>query len=156
MIDDGIVRVRALLAALHIKGEIIEHPGVDGSHSEDSARALGVNIGTVINCLILVSQNGSPVAAIVGGNQRLDVKKLEDVTSLKKLSFASAAVIEQLTGFKAGGIPPIAVLGKMPAFIDMALLSKDFVIGSAGTPRAGLKLSPLNLVDAGFIPMTLC
>ncbi len=155
MTDDGVVRARALLRAAGIEAEVIEHPGVDGSRSEDAARALGVGVGDVIKCLILLSRKGEPVAAVVGGDRRLDVKALEAVSGLKKLSMAPAAEIERLTGFKAGGVPPVAVLGKMPGFIDAALLGKPFVIGSAGSSHAGLKVSPGLLVHTGFTPAEL-
>jgi len=153
--DDGFARVKAMLAAMHVEGEIIEHPSIDGSHSEDAARALGVDIGSVIKCLILVSRKGEPVAAIIGGDRRLDVKQLEAASGLKKLSMASAEVIKRLTGFMAGGVPPLAVAGKMPAFVDAALLEKPVVIGSAGSPRAGLKLVPSALVTMGFVRSNL-
>ncbi len=151
MTDDGVARARTLLRAAGIEAEVIEHPGVDGSRSEDAALALGVSVGDVIKCLILLSRKSEPVAAVVGGDRRLDVKKLEAISGLKKLSMAPAAEIERLTGFKAGGVPPVAVLGKMPAFIDSALLDRTHVVGSAGSSRAGMKVAPAELVRAGFV-----
>ncbi len=153
--DDGVARARVLLRAAGIDAEVIEHPGVDGSRSEDAARALGVGVDDVIKCLILLSRNCEPVAAVVGGDRRLNVKALEAASGMKRLSMAPAAEIERLTGFKAGGVPPVAVPGKMPAFIDAALLGKPFVIGSAGCPRAGLKIAPGLLIRAGFLPASL-
>ncbi len=153
--DDGLARARALLRAAGIEAEVIEHPDVDGSRSEDAARALGIGAGDVIKCLILLSRKGEPVAAIVGGDRRLDVKALEAISGLKKLSMAPAAEIERLTGFKAGGVPPVAVLGKMLAYIDASLLGKPFVIGSAGSSRAGIKVSPGTLARAGFLPASI-
>jgi Cys-tRNA(Pro)/Cys-tRNA(Cys) deacylase len=153
--DDGVARAQVLLRAAGIDAEVIEHPGVDGSRSEDAARALGVGVGDVIKCLILLSRKCEPVAAVVGGDRRLDVKALEAASGMKKLSMAPAAEIERLTGFKAGGVPPVAVLGKMAAFIDSALLDKLFIIGSGGSPRAGLKVSPAALVKAGMTAIPL-
>ena len=135
-------KIKKLMNELGVKGEIINHPEVDGTHSDDIANALNIPIDNIIKCLILKSKKKYLVAAIILGNQRLSFKKLEKISGYKKFSFASEELIKRSTGFQIGGIPPIAVHNVMPVFVDSTVLLKSFVIGSAGTPFAGLKIAP--------------
>ena len=82
------------------------------------------------------------VAAIILGNQRLSMEKLEKISGYKKFSFASEELIKRTTGFQIGGVPAIVFYNVMPVFVDYAVLLKSYVIGSAGTPFTGLKIEP--------------
>ena len=135
-------KIKKLMNELSVKGEIINHPEVDGTHSDDIANALNIPIGNIIKCLILQSKKKNLVAAIILGNQRLSMEKLEKISGYKKFSFASEELIKRSTGFQIGGVPPIVVYNVMPVFVDYAVLLKSYVIGSAGTPFTGLKIEP--------------
>jgi len=135
-------KIKTLMNELGVKGEIINHPEVDGTHSDDIANALNIPIDNIIKCLILKSKKKNLVAAIILGNQRLSMEKLEKISGYKKFSFASRELIERSIGYQIGGVPPIAVYKIMPVFVDSAVFLKSFVIGSAGTPFAGLKIAP--------------
>jgi prolyl-tRNA editing enzyme YbaK/EbsC (Cys-tRNA(Pro) deacylase) len=154
-VDDGIARVKEFLAKRGIAGEIIDYIVVDGTNSEDVASELDVDLDSVIKCLILVSHDGVSVAAIVGGKKKLNTKKLEAASELKKLSMASATVVTGITRYDMRNLPPIAPVGYMKLFIDESLLAKPFVVGSAGTSSVGLKIAPAELLHLGFVPTKL-
>ena len=148
-----IEKTKILMSELGIKGEIIEHPNIDGTHSEHIAEALDLPLDNIIKCLILKSKKGNLIAAIILGNQRLDLKKIEVISHMKKFTFASEKIIKESTGYSIGGVPPIAVINKMPVFVDNNVIKKEFILGSAGTPYHGLKIDPkifkkFNLVFA--------
>lgn len=141
------------MSELGIKGEIIEHPDINGTHSEVIAEGLGLPIDNIIKCLILKSKKGNLIAAIILGNQRLDLKKIEELSQMKKFILASEKLVKESTGYLIGGVPPIAVINKMPIFVDKNVIKKEFILGSAGTPYHGLKIDPqilkkFNLVFA--------
>ena len=137
-----IEKTKLIMLELGINGEIIEHPDFDGTHSEVIAKALKIPLDNIIKCLILKSKSEQLIAAIILGNQRLDIKKLEKISNMKKLSLASDRLIKENIGYTIGGVPPIAVINKIPIFIDENVMNKEFVVGSAGTPFHGLKIVP--------------
>jgi prolyl-tRNA editing enzyme YbaK/EbsC (Cys-tRNA(Pro) deacylase) len=131
-----------LMNKFGIDAEIIEHPETNGTHSEVISAALKVPLDHIVKCLILKSKSGNIIAAIILGSQRLDMKKLEAISKLKKLSLASEKMVFESTGYRIGGVPPIAVINVMPTFVDTDVLKKDFLLGSAGTPFHGFKFEP--------------
>lgn len=135
-----------LLMELNIDAEIIAHSDVDGTHSDIIAEALDVPLENIIKCLILKSKKGNLIAAVVLGTQKLDMRKLSLLSGLKKLSLASQDSIKKITEHKIGGIPPFAIIQKIDVYVDEAVLQKDFVIGSAGSPHYGLKFHPTVLI----------
>ena len=137
-----IEKTKRIMLELGIKGEIIDHPDVDGTHSEVIAKALKIPPDNIIKCLILKSKREQLIAAIILGNQRLDLKKLEKLSKMKNLSLASERLIKENIGYPIGGVQPIAVINKIPIFIDENVMNKEFIIGSAGTPFHGLKIVP--------------
>ncbi len=137
-----IEKTKKLMEELGVKGEIIEHPEINGTHSEDVSKGLNIPIDHVIKCLILKSKKGFFIAAIVLGNQRLDMKKLEVISEKKKISLASPERVREATGYSIGGIPPFAVINRFPVFVDCEVMKKEYVVGSAGTPYYGLKFDP--------------
>ena len=146
MNEKNITRTKALLEKLSISAEIIAHPHIDGTHSEDVMKALNISLNNIIKCLILQSKKGNLVATIILGNQRLDFKKLEILSGEKKFRLAPPELVKNITQFDIGGVPPIAVSGHMPVFIDPEVLKQETIVGSAGTPFHGLKLSPKELL----------
>ena len=146
MIEKQISHTKTLMEKLDIKAEILSHPHMDGTHSEDVMKALDIPLNSIIKCLILKSKRGNLVSAIILGNQKLDFKKLEEISGEKKFSLASPEVVKEVTSFDVGGVPPIAVFGLMPIFIDSKVMDQEFVVGSAGTKFHGLKLSPKELL----------
>jgi prolyl-tRNA editing enzyme YbaK/EbsC (Cys-tRNA(Pro) deacylase) len=150
-INKMIEKTNELMNTLGIKGEIINHPEIDGTHSEVIAKALNVPLECIIKCMILKSKNGKLIAAIIQGNQKIDMKKIEHVSQLKKFSLASKDTVKDSTGFDIGGVPPVAVIDIMPAFVDSEVLNKKFLIGSAGTPYHGLKFNPSLFKNFNYI-----
>ena len=146
-------KTERLLEQLDISGEVFEHPSVDGSHSADVAKALGYPKDHILKCLILKSKKKEYLSALIISSERLDIKRLEELSEMRKLSFASKEEVKVLTGFEAGGVPPFAVLEKMPLYVDAHVLVKPYVIGSGGTPYHGLKFDPQIL---NTLPCTIC
>lgn len=153
-VERGIERTLELMRELGVEGEILRHEGASGKTSGGAAEALGVSISRVLKTLIFTSK-GKYVAVITRGDKRVDVKALQKVSGLKKPRLASADEVEALTGFKPGGVPPFAPVGKVPCYVDSAVLELDWVVGAAGTEYAGVKFNPQDLVRIGFKPVSL-
>ncbi len=126
---------------LKLRGEVILHPASSGRTSERVERALGIPRASVLKVLVFKSQE-EYVAAIVTGDERVDVKRLERLTGLKDLRLASPEDVKSLTGFPVGGVPPFVFKDLCPVFVDEGVLSRDYVVGSAGSEYAGVRFSP--------------
>jgi len=140
---------RKMMEKLGFKGEIILHKD-SGRTSEDAAKALGVPISRIIKSLLFRSKDGKFVGAILLGTSKVDVRKLEKLSGLKKLRLAREEEILAFTGFKAGGVPPIAFKDKCQVFVDEKVFLMDWVIGAGGTEYSGLKFNPSELLKIGY------
>ncbi len=78
---------RKMMGELGFKGEIIPHKD-SGRTSQDAAKALGVPIKRIIKSLLFRSKDGKFVGAILLGTSKVDVRKLEKLSGLKKLRLA--------------------------------------------------------------------
>ncbi len=111
------------------------------------AEAVGLPPETVFKTLVVLRPDGRPLLAVIPGPASLDLKALAAATGVKKLSMASHAEAERLTGLKVGGISPLALLHKhWPVVLDASAESHEAILISAGqrgvnlrVPVAGLK-----------------
>ncbi len=149
--DEGLNKFLKLLDDLGLRErvDIILHSEVGGKRTEDAATALGVSPEHVLKCLIFRGKEGD-VAAIITGNRKVDVRKLEKVSGVKRLRLARPDEVEELMGYKVGGVPPFVFKGMMRAFVDVEVMSREFVIGAAGTEYAGVKFNPKIFEELGY------
>ena len=129
---------------LKLRGVVILHPTLSGRTSEQAERSLGIPRASVLKVLLFRSQE-EYVAAIVAGDERVDVTCLEKLTGLKDLRLARPEDVKSLTGYPVGGVPPFFFTGQFPVFVDEGVLKRDLVVGSAGSEYAGVRFSPQEL-----------
>jgi prolyl-tRNA editing enzyme YbaK/EbsC (Cys-tRNA(Pro) deacylase) len=109
----------------------------------------GVQPGNVLKCLLLKGRDGTVVAVMTPGDVRIDVKMLERLIGVKKLSFMPAGELKDRLGQEPGGVDPL-ILPEVAEMVvaDSSLLGRGFVIGSAGSRFCGLKVKPKELLRA--------
>jgi prolyl-tRNA editing enzyme YbaK/EbsC (Cys-tRNA(Pro) deacylase) len=86
--------------------------------------------------------------ACVSGNERLDPKavRVHLAGDWKRLSFASAEEIRQVTGYVQGAVAPLGLPQEIPIVFDEAIARHARVNISSGDPMAGLELNPDDLI----------
>jgi len=148
-------KLSILLRTLGIEAEIIDHSHQGGKTSENASSALGEPLERVLKCLLFVPREkdlGRPViGVIVGGHQRVDVKKLEKISSVRNLRLATAREVLAITGYQVGGVPPVVLSSICTTYIDLEVMSQPYVVGSAGTEFIGMKVNPQEFLKAGFL-----
>src|SRR3972149_2315973 len=107
-------KVQEALLALGIDRTLIELP-VSARTSREAAGALGVDVAQIAKSLVFTS-NGTPVLAIASGANRVDERKLEQLTG-GKIRKADAETVKQATGFAIGGGPPLGPASPQPAHL---------------------------------------
>ena len=116
-----------------------------GASTEDAATQLSEENSNIVKSLLLKSGNDF-LAAIIGGDKKLDIKKIEKHFGVQRIFFAKAIEVERFTGFKIGGLPPYAFFGKCKVVIDACVMEKSYIIGSGGNEFTGIKFNPKDLL----------
>ncbi len=150
---DPVEKTMILMRELGIEGEIIRHE-VSGKSSVQASEALGIPLNRILKSLVF-TEKGKYVFVVTTGDRRVDLKKLRLVSGLKRPRMASQGEVSSILGYEFGGVPPFAFHGVMPCYMEEGMLSLDWVIGSAGSEYAGVKLKPTDLVRIGCKPCDL-
>lgn len=116
-----------------------------GALTKDAALILSEKKSNILKSLLLKSKDEF-FAAIISGDKKLDIKKIKKHFDISNVSFAKPEEVEELTGFKIGGLPPYAFSGKCRVVIDACIIEKSYVIGSGGDEFTGIKFNPKDLL----------
>lgn len=127
-----------------IDAEIVEHKGKDGTTSEAAAKAHGVDLESVVKTLLFINPKGEKLFVILQGNKKVDLKRID---GFSKAKLATPEQLKEILDAVPGGVPPIGVPAEISKLIDTGVMDQHLVIGSAGSPFSGIKLSPKVIAD---------
>jgi Cys-tRNA(Pro)/Cys-tRNA(Cys) deacylase len=115
---------------------------------EAAAAQRGVVREEMVKSILLRDGRRRYVMACVPGDARLDPKAVSRYLpeGWKRLSFASAEEIEEVTGYVQGAVAPLALPEDVPVIFDEVLARCRRVNISSGDPMAGLELDPQDLI----------
>ena len=120
----------------------------------EAAEAVGAQPEDFVKNLCLVAPDGRLFVAILKGEHRLDLKKVEALAGTK-LKMATAEQILEKTGFPVGGTPSFGYAAMF--FVDARVLEKPFVYSGGGSVQALCKVAPSVLLKAnGGSVVRLC
>lgn len=122
-----------------IEAEFFE-PGVEMATVEASAKALGVSPDEILKSLLFQAKNGEFVLVVAAGNARVSTKKLSEVTGLKGVRLAKPEVVFEVTGYPAGGTPPIGHKRRLRVIVDGKAAQLPYAYGGGGRPSVMVKL----------------
>jgi Cys-tRNA(Pro)/Cys-tRNA(Cys) deacylase len=113
-----------------------------------AAEQRGVDVAEMVKSILLRDKDRRYVMACVRGNERLDPKALRIHLEgdWKRLSFASAEEIRQVTGYVQGAVAPLGLPQEIPIVFDNSIVHNVRVNISSGDPMAGLELNPDDLI----------
>jgi Cys-tRNA(Pro) deacylase len=114
--------------------------------SEMAADVLGVAVGQIAKSLVFIADT-HPLILVACGDRRVNTKKLAQQIGAKKVKFASAEIVQTLTGFEPGGVSPIGLLHDLPVYLDHSLFSYQTVYTAAGSANSSLPISPQRLLE---------
>lgn len=106
------------------------------------------------NAILVASRRpeGHNAVCVVLAHTRLDVNgTVRRRLGVRKVSFASAELTEELTGQEIGGVTIFGLPGELPVWLDSRVLDCDWIIVGAGSRSAKIRLDPGQLRDrAGY------
>lgn len=108
----------------------------------------GFSPAQAANTIIVASKKIEPTqyaVCVVLATTRLDVnKKVGGLMGVKRLSFADAETVKQLTGMMIGGVTAIGI-SNLPVYVDTAIMEQAQVIMGGGNRSSKLLLNPHEL-----------
>jgi Cys-tRNA(Pro) deacylase len=146
-------KVTDLLEARNIAYRLLPH--TEPVYTVEAAAAQrGVVKQEMVKSILLRDRNRRYVMACILGDTRLDPKAVRAHLSgdWKRLSFASAEEIREISGYVQGAVNPLGLPAEVPVIFDEAISRCSKVNISSGDPMAGLELDAHDLIDlAGAI-----
>ncbi len=127
-------RLSRFLLEREVDAEII-WPGRDTSSVQSAAAALDVWPGQIVKSLLFLGKAGDTVLVIARGTVRIDQRKLVAVTGIREPRLAPPEIIQRVTGFPPGGVPPVGHATPVKVVMDRAVLDEPFVYGAAAPIR---------------------
>src|SRR5918999_223635 len=113
--------------------------------AEAAARAAGCGLPQIVKSLVFEC-GGRFVVAMVPGVRRADRRKEAIAAGTRRARVASAAEVENATGFAPGAVAPFPLPGVQRVLIDRRLLTQPLVWTGAGSERHLAAITPADLV----------
>jgi Cys-tRNA(Pro) deacylase len=133
------------IAERGIEAEIIS-PGVPMPTVEAAAAALGVEPERIFKSILFQAKDGRCAMAIASGLARVDAAKLAAATGLPKLRLASPEVALEVTGYPAGGTPPIGHRERFPVVVDTRVAAQEWGWAGGGRKELMVRIRSADIV----------
>ena len=138
--------VTRLLDAHRIAYTAFELP-VEKLGALEAATHLNVDPELVYKTIVITRPGkGKPVLAVVPGFHEVDLKAVARIVGEKKVHLPTEREAEALTGLKAGGISPLALIQRgFQVILDASVLTHDEIYISGGQRGLNIRLAPQAL-----------
>lgn len=133
------------VAKTKIEAELLS-PGPEMPTVEKAAEALGVSPGQVLKSVLFQTKAGECVLVVAAGKAKVNTKKLAKTTGLKGLRLAGPDVVLEVTGYPAGGTPPIGHQRKLRVIVDQQAAKLPYAYAGGGSTRVMMKLKPADII----------
>ena len=110
----------------------------------DAAAATGASVDRIVKSLVF-SCDGRAIVVMVPGDRRADTAKIAVAAGCERVKAVGADVVEELTGFPAGGVAPFPLPRIQTVLLDRTLLAHELVWIGAGSSRHMAALAPADL-----------
>lgn len=110
--------------------------------------AYGVPLDRSANTILVASKGASPtyVACVLLATTSLDVNNVvRREMGVRKVSFARAEPVRELTGMDIGGVTPFGLPAAIPVLVDPRVMGPDWIILGGGNRSSKLRLAPSSL-----------
>ena len=144
MSSDIARRVQSALAELQADFTVVD---IDPAftHTADFCARYGYSPEQSANAIVVASRRplGHNAVCLATAITRLDVnRRVRGLLGVRKLSFASAELTEQLTGMEIGGVTPFGLPDDLPVYVDARIMSLDEIIVGGGNRSTKVSVNP--------------
>jgi prolyl-tRNA editing enzyme YbaK/EbsC (Cys-tRNA(Pro) deacylase) len=135
--------VHNFLTEQGVAHEIVQLPALS-STAQRAADLLGVPLGEVVKSLLFLL-DGRPTLVLVPGDRLADPARLKAVAGCSKATLARGNQVLEVTGYRAGGVPPCGLATDLPVVADEAVFAPRVVYCGGGTEMTMLKVRSSDL-----------
>lgn len=131
-------------------------PGT-ASYGMEAAEKLGLAPMEVFKTLVVETESGELLVAVLPVCTSLSLKKLAAAAGVKKTSLAEPGRVERVTGYVLGGVSPLGQKKLLRTFIDDSARERCSVYVSAGRRGLDIELAPdtlRELLRAQWVSLT--
>jgi prolyl-tRNA editing enzyme YbaK/EbsC (Cys-tRNA(Pro) deacylase) len=89
---------------------------------------------------LFVGDSGEFVVTIANGTRRIDRGRLADAAKMRKARAADPVDVITVTGYPAGGVPPLGLPAAVPVIVDAATAELRFAYGGGGQEHLLLRV----------------
>lgn len=140
------------LRARHIDYQRLDYIYHPGGGIADAAAQLGLDPHQIIKSLVFDAGDGRTVMALMHGDRRVSVRKLERASGMRRLMPASPEQALAATGYQPGGICPFGLPEDLPVFVQESLLEPSSIHINGGQRGVVLKIGTGILSETGALP----
>ncbi len=112
----------------------------------------------IIKTIVWVTDS-FPIVTIVRGDCKVSVEKTKRELGVKEMKIADSKTVRQVTGYDAGGVPPICLPENIKVVLDKKVLEKDKVVGGGGDRYSLLEIPVkkiIKLTNPTITDISLC
>lgn len=139
------LELAARLGALGLDAPIVA-PGVPMPTVEAAANAMRVPPERIFKSVLFQSGDGRCVLAIASGRARIDTRRLAALAGTGRLRLAPAEVVLAVTGYPAGGTPPVGHRQPLVTFVDTRVAAEAWGYGGGGREELLVRIAPADIV----------
>lgn len=100
----------------------------------DAVKEIGCERREIIKSIVFLAE-GKAVIAIVDGKASVDKKRIRKQIGVKDIRIATSEEVVKLTGYPAGGVPPIGHNTDCIVLLDKRVLENEWVYGGGGDDK---------------------
>ena len=124
----------------------IAAPGVMMPTVEAAAAAMDCPADRIFKSILFQSKDGRCVMAIACGRWRVDGPRLAEVAGTRRLRLAPPDVVLAVTGYPAGGTPPIGHRERFPVVMDERAATQDWGWAGGGREELLVRVTPAEII----------
>jgi Cys-tRNA(Pro)/Cys-tRNA(Cys) deacylase len=139
--------VTRLLQSNQVEFQAFELP-MEKLGAQETANLLGVPVHLVYKTIVVEREkSGKPMLAVIPGDHEVDLRALAKAAGEKKVHVPTEREAERLTGLRAGGISPLALINRgFQVWVDTAIEAETSVHISGGQRGLNIRLPAADLV----------
>lgn len=118
----------------------------DTSTAPLAAAALGTEVGQIAKSILFKGKNEDYFMVVAAGDIRIDNKAIKQLAG-SRVRMANADEVEEVTGFRVGGVCPFALNHPIQIYLDESLKRYDVVYAAAGAGNTVLPITYDELRD---------
>ena len=145
MSEPAALDLAAWLRANGLDAEIAA-PGVPMPTVDAAAAAMGCPPDHIFKSILFQAKDGRCVMAVACGKWRVDGPKLAEVAGTTRLRLAAPEVVLAVTGYPAGGTPPIGHRERFPVVVDTRVAAQAWGWAGGGREELLVRLAAADIV----------